>query len=1478
MTTLSSGDSTTSTAVTAADPLTVENGATVTALTVSSGGVAVISGNSVSGTVLNSGSLQIVSGGVASATTLSSGGHEVISNGGLDSSAIVQSFGIIDIADGGVASAILLNSGAAPTYYRSGGYTSDGANVVGLDSATSISGPIAAIVEGGGLLNSATMGDATLIVSSGGSATNIIMQSADLSGPAADNGVYATLIVSSGGSISNVSAGDNDEIYEYGTETNITVGGNGASNLPNGTAAGRVTNTYDELASPTASAENDTVSSGAALIINQGSALDTEVTDGGILWIQRGLVSGVTLITSNSDAALDSLQDAEASFAGGTTSNVTAHYAYLYVHGSSTSVTDITVDSRGWLNAYDQGTVLSTTLSGGASATVSGSALLESGSATGSGTSLTVAGASINDFQISDSATATVSSGGILKQTALDTNASASVLSGGLTVSVTLSASTSEDVESGGTASGTLVNGGNETLFSGGIESGGTVDDGVLIVSSGGSAVSVTLTATDTAFGSAVISSGGVTSNTTVVGPEDTTTNYAFWVSAGGAAYNTVVSHEVMVVDSSAHASGVTLNDASITVKGSADNVTIAPQDNSYYGLFIDGGTVSGIVASRGHIEAYNNGSIYGDTIESGSVEYVYSSGTGGATSYDADVQSGGRLSTFDVDATVISATVEADGMLQVKEQAIASNAAVNGTMTISSNGSAIDTQLLSGGVMTINASLGENTIVSSGGEMTLSSGGVGSNTLVSLGGQEIVSSGGMESGSTISGDLSLTGSGALGQQISLLDGGTIEVADNAVVSGLNAVNGAITVDSGASVNNLSAQGGVLTITGSGILSGGVLSANTSLHLASGALVQDLTFTSGTITSVTDTALLSATRLSSDTVTTIASTGSGQDLTVSGGQLLVSAGGIVSAATVSDSGDIHIYGGQVSSVTLAGGSLEIDDDGYAADTQVLSGGLLAVGDPSISENAIVSSGGVMTVSSGGVGSGTFVESGGQESVLSGSLESGGTVSGGLLTIGSGGSAVSVTLATADATSPSTLVVASGGAASSTLIEDQSIALVAGSTVSDTISGANAQEIVSSGGIASGATIDGGGTLTVLNDGQASSVTVENGTLSLSGTHASASSVILESSGHITLADGAVLNGSISDAGTMTVQSGGTVSNLTILSGGRLTISSGGTGLETTLESGAVLVGEEAATVDGTTISSGALLQIDNAAISSDTYLTSGGSIELLNTSWSDTDTVSFTDDILTIDDDGTAITLNLSAADNAYFTKDFVLSQADTDPLFANSKDILITLAPVACFCRGTLIETEFGPMLIENILEGTGILTRDGNMATLRWKAVRRYSHRQMVLGAALRPLVIRADALGDGLPRRDLHVSQLHMLLIDERFIPAAALINDRTIFIKPNVAAMDYYHLDIGAQDIIFAEGVETESLTDDDGSRRGFDNYDQSVAALPSSPDVVMAAPLIRESDVIATLQARYARRAALLGAPFQRICENDLLLL
>ncbi|MCH4092183.1 Hint domain-containing protein [Acetobacter sp.] len=1476
---------------------------TVMSAKVEAGGLLQVTQDAVASGTVVSGTMHVDSNGSATSTVVLSGGLLTVGDPSLSENAIVSSGGVMILSSGGTGSNTLVETGGQETI-------SSGS----LESGGTVSGGLLTVSSGGSAV-SVTLATGTaapaLRVESGGVVSGTVVQqsaSAVISGSAIATTIYdgGQIIVSSGGVArdTTVIGPDSSEsvsngfwVYGGGAAYNTTVT-HGTIVIDSGAQASGVT-LNDAGMTVKGTLENLTVNYQNPAILPYGVFIDGGTVSGvvgsqsHIEVYNNGSIYNDTIASGSVEYVLSSTGGGGASYAADILSG-----GRLSAFNADASVISATVETGGRLQINDHAVASGTTLIGTMNVSGTGSA---------------------SDTQIL--------SGGLLTILASSFSENTIISSGGRMA-----------LSSGGVGSGTEVSsGGRETVSSGGLESGGTVSDGTLTISAGGSAVSVSVeastptlslfvqnggftsgvtvkgSATVTIAGSAVattiqdsalvtVSSDGVVSGTILSGPSDAGAGRNLMlVSSGGAAYDTTVFNDGMVVNADATASGVTLNDASIIVKGTVDNLTVNSQGSTNgvydHGAYINGGTASGVVLSQSHIEVYNSGSIHSTTIGSDGTAHLLSSTGGGATSYDATILSGGLLSAQDADVSVLSATVESGGQLQVTENAVASGATVRGLMSIDSTGSATDTQLLSGGLLTVgSSSLSENTTVLSGGVMTLSSGGSGSNTLVEAGGQETVSAGGLESGGTISGALLLSGAGALGRQISLLDGGTLEATDSAAVSGLNTVNGAITVENGAEIDSITARSGAITLTGAAILSGGSLSDNATLTLTSGAIAQNLTLTDGTLISVTDQAVLSATRLSSNTVTTIVSTGSGYDLTVSGGQLLVSGGGVLSAATVTDNGDIHIYGGQVSSVTLSGGTMEIDDDGYARQTEILSGGLLAVGDPSISENAVVSSGGVMTVSSGGIGSNTVVESGGQETVFSGSLESGGTVSGGLLTISSGGSAIHVTLAS-DASSPSTLVVADGGIASATLIEDHSIAFISGSTVSDTISGATAQEIVSSGGSVSDATIAGGGTLTVLDNAQADTIAVENGTLSLSGAHASVRSVTLDTAGQITLSDGAVLSGSSYDAGAITAQSGGTfesailtgtaqtsatsggtVSAVTLQSGTRLTVSSGGTGQGTILESGAILLGVAGATVDDTTISSGALFQIDSAATSSDTYLTSGGSIELLNTSWSDTDTVSFADNILTIDDDGRIITINLSAADDVYLTRDFVLSRADTDPLYANSNDILITLAPVACFCRGTRIDTEFGPMLIENILEGTGILTLDGRMVTLRWKAVRRYSRRQMVLGAALRPLVIRADALGHGLPCRDLRVSQLHMLYIDELLVPAAALVNDRTIFIEQSGSAMEYYHLDIGVQNIIFAEGVATESLTDDDASRRGFDNYDQHVGSLPSSADVIMAAPLIREGEIIATLQARYAQRAAMLGAPFRQICENGLFLL
>jgi hypothetical protein len=97
------------------------------------------------------------------------------------------------------------------------------------------------------------------------------------------------------------------------------------------------------------------------------------------------------------------------------------------------------------------------------------------------------------------------------------------------------------------------------------------------------------------------------------------------------------------------------------------------------------------------------------------------------------------------------------------------------------------------------------------------------------------------------------------------------------------------------------------------------------------------------------------------------------------------------------------------------------------------------------------------------------------------------------------------------------------------------------------------------------------------------------------------------------------------------------------------------------------------------------------------------------------------------------------------------------------------------------------------------------------------------------------RAGALGEGTPTADLRVSSDHAIAIDGYLVCAQALINGTTITRMPNPPAqLDYYHLELDAHRLIFANGTPVESFVDD-VTRRGFDNYsewvDLGLAPLP-----------------------------------------------
>ena len=100
----------------------------------------------------------------------------------------------------------------------------------------------------------------------------------------------------------------------------------------------------------------------------------------------------------------------------------------------------------------------------------------------------------------------------------------------------------------------------------------------------------------------------------------------------------------------------------------------------------------------------------------------------------------------------------------------------------------------------------------------------------------------------------------------------------------------------------------------------------------------------------------------------------------------------------------------------------------------------------------------------------------------------------------------------------------------------------------------------------------------------------------------------------------------------------------------------------------------------------------------------------------------------------------------------------------------------VVCFLPGTLIATPKGEQKIETLQPGDQICTLNGVCPV---KFICRASHNPVILwNIESLPICIKAGALGDALPSRDLYLSGGHAVFIDAHLFQASALVNGTTI----------------------------------------------------------------------------------------------------
>jgi hypothetical protein len=196
--------------------------------------------------------------------------------------------------------------------------------------------------------------------------------------------------------------------------------------------------------------------------------------------------------------------------------------------------------------------------------------------------------------------------------------------------------------------------------------------------------------------------------------------------------------------------------------------------------------------------------------------------------------------------------------------------------------------------------------------------------------------------------------------------------------------------------------------------------------------------------------------------------------------------------------------------------------------------------------------------------------------------------------------------------------------------------------------------------------------------------------------------------------------------------------------------------------------------------------------------------------------------------------------------------------------DVIQTSA-VICFMAGTMIRTPDGEVAVETLAPGDLVMTTDDVAKPVAWLGKQTVS---MVFADPLRslPIRVKAGALDENVPARDLLISPDHALLVDGVLIHAGALVNGTSILRETAVPQVFvYYHVELDDHSLILAENAPAETFVDNI-DRLNFDNWAEHEALYPEGkPIVELPYPRAKaRRQVPVDIRVALAERAQLLG--------------
>ncbi|MBO9472651.1 Hint domain-containing protein [Shimia sp. R10_1] len=164
-----------------------------------------------------------------------------------------------------------------------------------------------------------------------------------------------------------------------------------------------------------------------------------------------------------------------------------------------------------------------------------------------------------------------------------------------------------------------------------------------------------------------------------------------------------------------------------------------------------------------------------------------------------------------------------------------------------------------------------------------------------------------------------------------------------------------------------------------------------------------------------------------------------------------------------------------------------------------------------------------------------------------------------------------------------------------------------------------------------------------------------------------------------------------------------------------------------------------------------------------------------------------------------------------------VVDQSVTGPTNASGD-----FEDVPCFVAGTQIETLLGSKPVEALHAGDLVLTYDGTYEPIRWIGSCALDGAHLRATPKLKPILIKANALGLGYPQRDLCVSPQHRMLVSSKvamrmfgtrdvLVPAHKLLPlDGIEVLGDTSEGVTYWHILFDDHQVVWSNGAPSESL--------------------------------------------------------------------